>query len=91
MKKILLGLFALALLFSSAYAKEVLQKFQANGKSYEIFIGSENGVYVNYAGVTDTKYEKGSSSSCEFKRYGSCVSKSSMIADIISKVKNNKY
>ena len=79
------------LLSSAGFAKDVLEKFSANGKTYEIFVGYSNGVYVNYAGVTDTKYEKGSHSDCQWKRYGSCKSYSSMISDIKYNVANNKY
>ena len=91
MKKVLVGGLFLILLSSAGFAKDVLEKFSANGKTYEIYVGHGNSVYVTYAGSTDTKYEKGGRSDCQWKRYGSCKSYSSMISDIKYSVANNKY
>lgn len=90
MKKLLLSISVVALVTTYSFAKDVIEKFSANGKTYEVYV-SNGDVFVTYAGVTDTKYEKGSSGNCEFKRYGSCVSRSDMMADIKNKVKNKKY
>jgi len=91
MKKLLVGAMLLALLSSVGFAKNVLEKFRTNDKTYEIYVGYGKGIYVTYAGNTDTGYEQGSSSDCQWKRYGSCVSYSSMISDIKYKVANDKY
>lgn len=91
MKKVLVGGLFLLLLSSAGFAKDVLEKFSANGKTYEIYVGYSNGVYVTYANNADTGYVKGSSSDCQWKRYGSCKSYSSMVSDIKYKVANHKY
>lgn len=78
------------LLVTLGFAKDVIEKFSANGKTYEVYV-SNGDVYVTYGGVTDTKCQKGFSGDCAFKRYGSCVSRSSMMADIKDKVRNKKY
>ncbi|SFV50484.1 hypothetical protein MNB_SV-6-1784 [hydrothermal vent metagenome] len=91
MKKVLVGGLFLILLSSAGFAKDVLEKFSTNGKTYEIYVGYGHSVYVTYGGSSDTGYVKGSNSDCQWKRYGSCKSYSSMISDIKYKVANHKY
>ena len=75
-----------------AFAKDVIHTFHANDKKYEVYVGYGDSIYVNYGGSTDTKYVKGSGyGGCNWKYYGSCVSKPSMISDIEYKVSANKY
>ncbi len=91
MKKILVGLGILSMLTTASFAKEVIAKIQSNGYTYEVCIGYGNGVYITYAGSTDTKYVKGDGSGCEFKKYGKCTSKADMLAEIRYKLANKEY
>lgn len=61
------------------------------GKKAEIYTSSY-GVFVKTpVNNWDTKFEKGSSGDCEFKKYGSCYSKSQMIAEVESKTRSGEY
>ena len=88
------GLLLLLAVSPAAFAKEVIHTFKAHGKKYEIYVGYADGVYVTYAGSTDTKHEKGKGSKrggCDWIYYGRCVSYSEMISKIKSKVRNHDY
>lgn len=83
---------SLLLLSPFAFGKDVIHTFYANDNKYEVYVGYADGVYVNYAGSSNTKYVKGSGyAGCNWKYYGSCVSFSKMISDIEYKVSNHKY
>lgn len=63
------------------------------GKKAEIFISSSaSGIFVRTEVSTyDTKFKKGSSGDCEFKKYSSCYSKSQMISEVESKTRSGEY
>ncbi len=87
---------ALGLLVAAtpALARDTIDSFSANGKSYEVYVGYGDSVYVTYAGNTDTKYVKASGSNgCQWKKTtsGRCVSESEMLSDIRANVEGKRY
>lgn len=86
---LLVGLLVVA---TPALARESLDNFSANGKSYEIYVGYGDSVYVTYAGNTDTGFVKGGGyGGCNWKKSGRCVSDSEMLSEIRSKVAGKRY
>lgn len=81
-----------AVMSAGAYAQTISEFRYDNGKKAEIYIGNANVVYLRTEVSTyDTKFEKGNSSDCPFKKYGSCKSKSEMISEIQSKTYSGEY
>lgn len=85
---------AIAAMFLSTLATaQTIHTFSYDGgKRAEVYIGYADGIYVrtpvtNY----DTKFVKGSRSDCEYKKHGSCKSKSQMLSEIESKVRSGEY
>ncbi|OPH38007.1 hypothetical protein [Moraxella equi] len=74
-----------------AWAETVHTFTYDGGKKAEIYTSSQ-GVFVKTpVNNWDTKFEKGSSSSCEYKKHGSCYTKSQMIAEVESKTRSGEY
>lgn len=89
MSALVVGLLAAS---TAAMAREVVDSFQANGKSYEVYVGYGDSVYVTYAGNTDTGYVKGGGTGgCHWKKSGSCKSRGEMLSEIQGKVAGNRY
>ena len=86
-------LFFICLTFATPlFAREVLDTFRANGKTYEIF--EDNGsVFLSYGdshgGMADTHFTKGGS--CWTGKDGSCNSTSEMVSKIKSKFARGGY
>lgn len=95
MKKLSLKSIGVAVLVMAmsvpAFANTIHKFTYDGGKKAEIYTSS-NGVFVKTEVNTyDTKFEKGSSSGCEFKKYGSCYTTSQMIAEVESKTHSGEY
>ncbi|MDO9225474.1 MAG: hypothetical protein Q8M09_01440 [Pseudomonadota bacterium] len=85
-------LMGLMLATTPALAREDVDSFSANGKTYEVYVGYGDSVYVIYAGNTDTGYVKGGGTGgCHWKKSGSCKSKGEMLSEIQSKVAGKRY
>lgn len=85
---------AIALLGFSApsFARDVVSSFSTDNGSVEIYVGSGRSVFIATSNNNwDTGFEQGSSSGCEFKKSGSCYSRSEMINEVESKTRSGAY
>jgi hypothetical protein len=92
MKKLLLTMMLL-LAAGVALAGDTIHSFSTDKGRVEVFVGSGNMVYIKTSVNTwSTGFEKGGSSSCEFKRgSGKCISQSDMLSEIESNTRSGYY
>ena len=84
-----IALFGLSTL---SFARDVVSSFNTDKGKVEIYVGAGNTVFIATSNNNwNTGFEKGSSGGCEFKKSGSCYSKSDMISEVESKTRSGAY
>jgi len=77
---------------SLAHAGDTIHSFSTDKGRVEVYVGSGSSVYIKTSvNNWDTGFVKGGSSSCAYKKAGSCVSEDSMLSEIENKTRSGAY